>query len=233
MRGNAGLRGWRSRKSRGTDNPRIRTIIFHGDADNIVHPSNAANMVEAETGGEIVEGAEGRHATIRTHTRTVTRTAPTHPEKCCDFSLRSGRCSGGRRPKHRAPELATRAADVCSWRQSGKRGLDTPPPPARVGARKAVHPVNADWPSQWTCSCCSPMLAPKFSCAYLKTRESTLRRKRAKNYGSDASVGAKKETASSLMIAGNRTRRCPLMAHLADISNGRAHVRSWRESRHQ
>jgi poly(3-hydroxybutyrate) depolymerase len=73
MRGNAGLRGWRSRKSRGTDNPRIRTIIFHGDADNIVHPSNAANMVEAETGGEIVEGAEGRHATIRTHTRTVTR----------------------------------------------------------------------------------------------------------------------------------------------------------------
>jgi poly(3-hydroxybutyrate) depolymerase len=48
-----------------------RTIIFHGDADNIVHPSNATNMVEAERAGESVEKA--RHATIRGHTRTVTR----------------------------------------------------------------------------------------------------------------------------------------------------------------
>jgi poly(hydroxyalkanoate) depolymerase family esterase len=67
--------GRRSRKSRGTgdDSPGIRTIIFHGDADNIVHPSNAANMVEAEIGGESVEHAEAGHATNRAHTRTVTR----------------------------------------------------------------------------------------------------------------------------------------------------------------
>jgi poly(hydroxyalkanoate) depolymerase family esterase len=75
MRGDAGLRGRRSRKSRGAgnDSPRIRTIVFHGDADNIVHPSNAANMVEAENAGEGVERAEARHAAIRAHTSTVTR----------------------------------------------------------------------------------------------------------------------------------------------------------------
>ena len=75
MRGDARLRGRRSRKSRGTgdDSPRIRTIVFHGDADNIVHPSNAANTVEAERAGESVERAEARHAAIRAHTRTVTR----------------------------------------------------------------------------------------------------------------------------------------------------------------
>jgi poly(hydroxyalkanoate) depolymerase family esterase len=74
MRGDAKLQGRRSRKSRGTgDSPRIRTIVFHGDADNIVHPSNAANMVEAERAGESVERAEARHAAIRAHTRTMTR----------------------------------------------------------------------------------------------------------------------------------------------------------------
>ena len=76
MRGDARPpQGRRSRKSRGTgdDSPRIRTIIFHGDADNIVHPSNAANMVEAEIGGESVEHAEAGHAANRAHTRTVTR----------------------------------------------------------------------------------------------------------------------------------------------------------------
>jgi poly(3-hydroxybutyrate) depolymerase len=75
MRGNAGLRGRPSRKSLGTgdENPRIRTIVFHGDADNIVHPSNSANMVDAERAGESVEHAEVRHAATRAHTRTVTR----------------------------------------------------------------------------------------------------------------------------------------------------------------
>ena len=75
MRGDAGPRGRRSRKSLGAadDSPRIRTIVFHGDADNVVHPSNAANMVEAERTGESVERAEARHAAIRPHTRTVTR----------------------------------------------------------------------------------------------------------------------------------------------------------------
>jgi poly(hydroxyalkanoate) depolymerase family esterase len=75
MRGDAGPRGRRSRKSRGAadHSPRIRTIIFHGDADNIVHPSNAENMIEAERADESVERAEARHPAIRAHTRTVTR----------------------------------------------------------------------------------------------------------------------------------------------------------------
>jgi poly(hydroxyalkanoate) depolymerase family esterase len=75
MRGDAGPRGRRSRKSRGAadHSPRIRTIVFHGDADNIVHPSNAANMVEAERAGESVERTKARTAAIRAHTRTVIR----------------------------------------------------------------------------------------------------------------------------------------------------------------
>jgi poly(hydroxyalkanoate) depolymerase family esterase len=74
MRGDTSLRGRQSRKSRGAtdDSPRIRTIVFHGDADNIVHPSNGANMVEAQS-GESVERAEAQRAAIRAHTRTVTR----------------------------------------------------------------------------------------------------------------------------------------------------------------
>jgi poly(hydroxyalkanoate) depolymerase family esterase len=73
MRGHAGQRGRHSRKSRGTggDSRPIRTIVFHGDADNIVHPSNAA-LVEAERSAS-VERAEVRHDAIRAHTRTVTR----------------------------------------------------------------------------------------------------------------------------------------------------------------
>ena len=75
MRGDAGPRGRRAQKSRGAadDSPRIRTIVFHGDADNIVHPSNAANMVDAGVAGESIERAEARHAAIRAHTRTVIR----------------------------------------------------------------------------------------------------------------------------------------------------------------
>jgi poly(hydroxyalkanoate) depolymerase family esterase len=75
MRGDARLPGRRSRKSRGAadDSPRIRTIVFHGDADNIVHQSNAAKMVEAEMGGESIERAEARHDATRAHTRTVIR----------------------------------------------------------------------------------------------------------------------------------------------------------------
>ena len=74
MRGDARLPGQRSGKSRGTgdDSPLIRTIIFHGDADNIVHPSNAANMLEVEIGIESIELGKS-HGTMRAHTRTVTR----------------------------------------------------------------------------------------------------------------------------------------------------------------
>jgi poly(hydroxyalkanoate) depolymerase family esterase len=75
MRGDARLPGRRSRKSRGAadESPRIRTIVFHGDADHIVHPSNAAKMVETKKVGENTERAKARHDAIRAHTRTVTR----------------------------------------------------------------------------------------------------------------------------------------------------------------
>ena len=75
MRGNAGpLRGRRSRKPRGAvDAPRVRTIVFHGDADNIVHPSNAAGIVGASKLGERIERADTRSSEGRTYTRTVIR----------------------------------------------------------------------------------------------------------------------------------------------------------------
>jgi poly(3-hydroxybutyrate) depolymerase len=75
MRGDAGPRGLRSRKSciGANDGPRIRTIVFQGDADNIVHPSNAANIVGAAKEGENIERAEVRYTGARAHTRTVTR----------------------------------------------------------------------------------------------------------------------------------------------------------------
>jgi hypothetical protein len=53
---------------------RVRTIVFHGDADHIVHPSNAAKIVEAHAnGGDSVERVEVRSSAGRTHTRAVTR----------------------------------------------------------------------------------------------------------------------------------------------------------------
>jgi poly(hydroxyalkanoate) depolymerase family esterase len=75
MRGDAGPLGSRSRKSRSVadDLPRIRTIVFHGDADNIVHPSNAASIVGAPSKGESIECAEARHTAARAHTRTMIR----------------------------------------------------------------------------------------------------------------------------------------------------------------
>jgi poly(3-hydroxybutyrate) depolymerase len=73
MRGDTGLRGRQSRRLRGADVPRMRTIVFHGDADNIVHPSNAANLVEVESAGESVEHMGVRHAATRAHTRAVIR----------------------------------------------------------------------------------------------------------------------------------------------------------------
>ena len=75
MRGTSGSRGRRSRKPRrGTINsPRVRTIVFHGDADNIVHPSNASGIIGAAKTGERIERAEARSPDGRTYTRTVIR----------------------------------------------------------------------------------------------------------------------------------------------------------------
>jgi poly(hydroxyalkanoate) depolymerase family esterase len=74
MRGHADQRGGHSRKWRGLadDSQLIPTIVFHGDADNIVHPSNGASMVMPER-SESVQHAEVRHGAMRAHTRTVTR----------------------------------------------------------------------------------------------------------------------------------------------------------------
>jgi poly(3-hydroxybutyrate) depolymerase len=71
MRGDA-THGRRARKSRsiGDGSPRVRTIVFHGGADKIVHPSNGAHMI-AEGTCECVERPED--ASVRAHTRTVTR----------------------------------------------------------------------------------------------------------------------------------------------------------------
>ena len=74
MRGDARLRGrWSSNShATGDSSPRVCTIIFHGDADHIVHPSNAESLVQAKGAGERVERTEAQHGT-RAHTRTVTR----------------------------------------------------------------------------------------------------------------------------------------------------------------
>jgi poly(hydroxyalkanoate) depolymerase family esterase len=75
MRGHAGQRGGQTRETRGTGDASrpIRTIVFHGDSDNIVHPSNAASMVEVERSTQSIVRAEVRPDAIRAHTRTVTR----------------------------------------------------------------------------------------------------------------------------------------------------------------
>ena len=65
----------RQRKTRrASDHVRHRTIVFHGDADHIVHPSNAAKITEAQLkrGDGVVRTKTGSCAG-RTYTRAVTR----------------------------------------------------------------------------------------------------------------------------------------------------------------
>jgi len=73
MRGGPGLQR-RQRKTgpRSGHALRVRTIVFHGDADQIVHPSNAAKIIEAKT-GDTVERAKIRSSASRAYTSAVTR----------------------------------------------------------------------------------------------------------------------------------------------------------------
>ena len=75
MRGDAGLPGRQRKSRRASDHAlRVRTIVFHGDVDHIVHPSNAAKIVEAQAkDGDSVERVEARASTSRTYTREITR----------------------------------------------------------------------------------------------------------------------------------------------------------------
>jgi len=75
MRGDPGLQCRPPKTRRDSDHAlRVRTIVFHGDADHIVHPSNAGSIVEAHAnGGDSVERVEVRSSASRTHTHAVTR----------------------------------------------------------------------------------------------------------------------------------------------------------------
>ena len=74
MRGDPGLQRPRKTRPSSEHASRVRTIVFHGDADHIVHPSNAGNIVEAQAKiDDNVERAKARSSASRTHTRTVTR----------------------------------------------------------------------------------------------------------------------------------------------------------------
>jgi poly(hydroxyalkanoate) depolymerase family esterase len=73
MRGNPGQQG-HQRKSRATPDHalRVRTIVFHGDADQIVHPSNGAKIVEAQAKtGDSVESTTA--SASRGYTRKIIR----------------------------------------------------------------------------------------------------------------------------------------------------------------
>jgi poly(3-hydroxybutyrate) depolymerase len=73
MRGD-GLQRQRKPRPLSIHAARVRTVVFHGDADRIVHPSNAANIVEAQAkGGDRVERAKTQPIANRAYTRAIAR----------------------------------------------------------------------------------------------------------------------------------------------------------------
>lgn len=74
MRGDGAARGRVKRKSRGSASiPPRRTIVFHGDADKLVHPSNAHGITETCKPNERLERSEVRGSAGRRYTRIVSR----------------------------------------------------------------------------------------------------------------------------------------------------------------
>jgi poly(hydroxyalkanoate) depolymerase family esterase len=74
MRGDGAPRGRVTRKSRGSASiPPRRTIVFHGDADKLVHPSNAHAITETCKPNEGLARSEVRGSAGRRYTRIVSR----------------------------------------------------------------------------------------------------------------------------------------------------------------
>lgn len=74
MRGDPALHGKRKARLASDHALRVRTIVFHGDADHIVHPSNATKIVEERVKSEDrMERTKAKSSASRTYTREIIR----------------------------------------------------------------------------------------------------------------------------------------------------------------
>jgi poly(3-hydroxybutyrate) depolymerase len=75
MRGDPGLLSGQRKTRPASDHAlHVRAIVFHGEADHIVHPSNAAKIIEGHaTSGDTVERVKARSSASRTYTREIIR----------------------------------------------------------------------------------------------------------------------------------------------------------------